>query len=100
MVFYGAVERSMQSSDAASNQVRSEHNAEGILHTETHLIALEQKIKELREYVDERDNQMRSRVFTKEEHALFDRGREEQMRDIEARLLWLEHRAGTDGKKQ
>jgi len=94
MVGYGAIERSMQSAESQSNQVRSEHNADSIKHTDAHLIALEQKIKELRDYIDERDNQMRSIVYTKEEHNIFDKERFAKLQEIENRLMWIEHQCG------
>jgi hypothetical protein len=94
MVGYGAIERSMQSAESQSNQVRIEHNADSIKHTYAHLIALEQNIKELRDYIDDRDNQMRSIVYTKEEHNIFDKERFAKLQEIENRLMWIEHQCG------
>ena len=87
MIFYAALERSMQASDARANQVGVEHN-------DQHLKDLEQKVKELREYIDARDDAMRQRTFTRAEHELFDKDRFQKLQEVENRIIWLEHQCG------
>ena len=84
MGFYAALERSMQFSDAKANAVGVEHN-------EKHVNDLEEKVRLLRQYVDEYKNMSKEDYYTKREHEIFDRERFAKLKDIEERLTWLEH---------
>ena len=74
-----------QVSDYDSNQAL-------IHHAEDHLMALEKKISELRAYVDNRNENTRSVMFTVHEHEIFDKERYTELQNIERRLDYLEHK--------
>ena len=67
-------------------------NAIGIKHTEEHLKGLEGKVGSLRDYIDRRDDDMRSIVMTKKEHEIFDKERTEKLQEVTRRIEFLEHR--------
>ena len=55
-------------------------------------MALEKKISELRAYVDNRNENTRSIMFTVHEHEIFDKERYTELQNIERRLDYLEHK--------
>ena len=88
LVFMGlimGIQHNAQVSDYDANVVL-------IHHAEDHLRGLEEKVSDLRKYVDQRDNDTRSMMFTKEDHEIFDKERFQQWQDITRRVEYLEHK--------
>ena len=69
---YAAINESIKSIDSSVREVKSQ-------------------IKDLRDYVDMRNEQLRSSIWPKDLHDSFDRQQEEKIKSIEDRLLFLEH---------
>ena len=84
MGFYAALERSMQLSDSKANSVGIEHN-------DHHVNDLEEKVRLLRQYVDEYENSARAEYYTKREHEIFDKERFAKIKEADDRITWLEH---------
>src|SRR5208283_99579 len=85
--FVAGLQHAVQSASAERNAISSEHNA-------NHIKSNEEAVKELRQYVDERDNATRASMFSKDEHGIFDKERASQLTRIEDRLQFLERQCG------
>ena len=87
MGFYAGLQRSIQESDTKVNAI-------AIAHHDQHLKDVEDKLKDLRIYIDARDKDARSIMFTREEHEIFDKDRFAKLQEMENRIIWLEHQSG------
>lgn len=70
----------------------SQVNTVSIHHLETHVHDIEVTHKEIRNYIDSRNDRIYSVVFLKAEHEIFDKERQAELQNIEQRLLYLERR--------
>jgi hypothetical protein len=77
------LQHNIQQSDSHANALATEHNGD-------HIKSLEERIAKQREYVDSREKELRDSMFSKEDHAIFDRERKGHLDRIDDRLQWLE----------
>lgn len=65
-------------------------NKSAIIHTEQHIRILEDDHKMMRLYTDKRDDEIVTKMYTKDEHELFDRDRRIRLDNMEERINRLE----------
>ncbi len=70
------LQHNIEAADFSRADSEAKHNA-------GHIEAVEQVVKELREYTD-------ARMFTKEDHTIFDKDRFEELKRVEDRLQFIE----------
>jgi hypothetical protein len=76
---------SLEKSDILKVSADHDHNTK-------HLIRLEESERELRKYVDQRDNEIRLTMVAKEDHEIFDKERAAHIARIEERIQFLERK--------
>jgi hypothetical protein len=87
MAFYAGLQNALRVAD-------QNYSVAGISHNEEKLKDLENKIMNLRDYVDAIAVENRRLMFTKDEHLIFDRERSATQQEVENRMVWLEHQCG------